>query len=371
MKPRRLITAIVSAASVALGTVALSSPAGAADAGSVLRLSGWNAVATSAAVSQASYNDGEAEAVVLTRVDHFGDGLVAAPLAVAKKAPLLLTETRSLSPEAEEELKRVLPQGKSVYILGGELALSENVENRVEALGYNVVRIGGASQYETAINIANAANTSPKYIFLATGREYYDALAAGASASLDGSVVVLTDGSNLPDSVRDYLDQHPGSELVTVGTPAEDALAYHYNREFYTFAGDDAIDTSLAVASWLETPGNASIATMNTYHDAMAGSALSGLIGAPVLLSNGDELDSRVAAWIATNRSTLNNALLYGGTMALSDRVFTDTESALGVGGDAKSQRTAPQAPSLTAPKDKGDRLSKFPKRAPATAVTR
>ncbi|MYS84858.1 cell wall-binding repeat-containing protein [Embleya scabrispora] len=369
MKPRRLITAIVSAATVALGTVALSAPAGAADADSVVRLSGWNAVATSAAISQATYNNGGADAVVLTRADHFGDGLVAAPLAVAKKAPLLLTETQSLSPEAEAELKRVLPQGKSVYVLGGELALSKNVENRVRALGYNVVRIGGASQYETAINIANAATLSPKYILLATGREYYDALAAGASAALDGSVVVLTDGANLPNSVRNYLDQHPNSELVTVGTPAEDALYNNYNRDYYAFSGDDAIDTALAVADWLETPGNASIATMNTYHDAMAGSALSGLIGAPVLLSNSDRLDPRVAAWITTHRPTLKNALLYGGTLALSDRVFTDTQNALGVGGAAL--RTAPQAPSLTAPKEKGDRLNKFPKHAPATTATR
>jgi hypothetical protein len=60
--------------------------------------------------------------------------------------------------------------GGTVYLLGQTNGLSKTVESQVQALGYKTVRIGGATRFLTAIDIAEALG-NPGVIFEADGAE--------------------------------------------------------------------------------------------------------------------------------------------------------------------------------------------------------
>lgn len=363
MRLKRALTAVVAVGTFVIGAAAVAPTASASSITQVERLGGVDAIDTSVKVSQALWRSvGDppdpdaafANAVVLTRNDHFGDGLVGAPLAERKQGPLLLTSPNFLSGGAEDEIRRVLPTGKTVYILGGTAAVSVNVENRLRALGYQVTRLWGNTQYETAVSIADAANTAPEYIFVATGREYYDALSAGATAAASNGVVLLSDGPNLPWAVYDYINRHPSATILGVGGPAVDALQYG-PRDYYALSGDDAIDTAIQVANAWDGPQYTGIAAMSGYHDAMSGGALAASVGGPVLLSGQSALDWRSYAYLNRNSADLLWVDVYGGTLALSPKVETDARNAVGAGAapslTARSAAPAAAQPRVTADK--------------------
>ena len=126
---------------------------------------GTTAIGTSIATSLAEFpTAGSAGAVVLARDDFFSDALAGGPLAAAVSGPLLLTEgadeSASLDPATQAEIQRVLPAVGTVYILGGDLAISSNVDTTLGGLGYTVVREAGSDEYATAVDIADQIATT-------------------------------------------------------------------------------------------------------------------------------------------------------------------------------------------------------------------
>jgi hypothetical protein len=207
-----------------------AAPARAQVAPEVERIAGANRIETAIAISVDAYGPQSASAAVLALSDGFADALAGGPLAAAKAGPILLTPQAELAPVVAQELQRVLPDGRTVYILGGEVALSARVEDQVEALGYVALRLPGANRYATSLAIAREAAATPGFITIATGEEFPDALIAGslAAAFRDG-VTVLTAGERLPDDVRAYLDQHADVAATTVGPAAAAARPSVFN----------------------------------------------------------------------------------------------------------------------------------------------
>ena len=177
------------------------------------RLSGPDRIATAIAISDATFGAGEGGAAVLARHDNFPDALAGTPLAAAKDGPLLLTQPGGLDTRAEDALKRMVPTGRTVYLLGGEGAISSAVEAKVRSLNYNVVRIGGNDRFETATRIADAIGT-PLDLFLTTGLNFPDALSAGAAAAKTNGAVLLTNGGSMPATTSSYLAAHPADAPV-------------------------------------------------------------------------------------------------------------------------------------------------------------
>ena len=87
----------------------------------------------------------------------------------------------ALDPGVEVEIERALPVGDTVYVLGGDLALSPDIDATLEGLGYRVVREAGVDEYATAVDIAQQLG-NPSTIFEATGLSFYDALSAVPAA---------------------------------------------------------------------------------------------------------------------------------------------------------------------------------------------
>src|SRR2546423_15516019 len=55
-----------------------------------------------------------------------------------------------LDPSATRKLRRILPPGSTVYLVGGTAVLSGGVEAALRAAGFDPVRIAGADRFGTA-----------------------------------------------------------------------------------------------------------------------------------------------------------------------------------------------------------------------------
>ena len=84
-------------------------------------------------------------------------------------------------------------------------------------------------------------------------------------------------------------------------------------------AGDTSTDTAIAVNARTDTASDTIIARTDVFADALAGSALAGQIGAPLLLNPMDALDPDVLAEL--QRTSTTDVTLLGGVNALSPAV--------------------------------------------------
>ncbi|GAA2020197.1 hypothetical protein GCM10009839_16080 [Catenulispora yoronensis] len=294
-----------------------------------------------------------AKAVVLSRSDQFADALGGSALAAKVGGPLLLTPTAGLAPTVQAEIQRVLGPGdgtKTVYVLGGEKALSPAVADALTKLHYVVQRVAGADRYSTAVKIAQTvtggADKAPDYILVATGQNFPDALSAGAAAgSINArggktAVVLLTNDKLMPQPTADYLAplnartnlnadrSKPGNfiELDSVGKQAELALSSHWippgyqAGSFAALSGADRYDTSFKVASYFFGSANAAgLATGLNWADALSGGAEMGTEHGPLLLVNpaGATLPAGVTAWLGQDAGQYNRVEIFGGTVAV------------------------------------------------------
>ena len=288
------------------------------------RFAGADRYATAIAVSQAEFPTADsAGGVVLARGDGYADALVAAPLAKAEHAPLLLTTGATLPSSTAAELKRVLPAGGTVFLLGGSAAIPDSVATELTDLGYQVHRTGGADRYATAVAVADAVG-DPSEVLLAVGNDFADALAAGPAAAHIGGVVLLTDGGQLPTATAAYLGAH-GKTVYAVG-----GLAAESDVKAIALVGADRYATAAMVATTFFTATtSAGIATGVAFPDALSGGALLANIDAPLLLAAPTSLPGATSAFLASSKATIGAVDLMGGLTALSAQVASAATSAL------------------------------------------
>ncbi|HEX9888554.1 MAG TPA: Calx-beta domain-containing protein, partial [Nitriliruptorales bacterium] len=177
--------------------------------GEVFRSFGEGRIETAVAVSADHWPS--ADAAVLATAWAFPDALAGGSLAAGLRAPLLLTRADELPTVVAAELERL---GVSqVWILGGPAAVGPEVEQAVEDLGIEVVRVAGEDRFETAATIARSVQLPASgEVILALGqhpnanRSWPDALSAGSlAASIDQLPTLLARPDELPEVTEEAL----------------------------------------------------------------------------------------------------------------------------------------------------------------------
>lgn len=299
-------------------------PVGGRPVAPLLRLQGPNRIATAVRVSNSLFTDGVAGAAVLARADIPADALAGTPLALRANGPILLTSPDRLSEATVAELQRILQQGKPVYLLGGREALSAELEDEVWALGFDPVRIFGATRFDTAVQIARVIG-DPQRIFLADGTGFAEALIAGATAAATNGVILLTDGARLPDATGEYIDDRASLETVAVGAAVAEAVP-----SARAIVGSDvyATATLLAQEFFPETTG-AAVASGEAFPDGLAGGAHAARAGIPLLLSSPNSVVPELAGYLS-GVANIRTLTIYGGRAAISESVGVALHSRVG-----------------------------------------
>ena len=337
--------AISAAAAVSAGMMSASATTGSGSP-DIQRLSGEDRFLTALAVSQRGWVSAgstgdpgqlQAGAVLLARGDAFPDALAGVPLAGKLHAPILLTDSATLREDVRNEIQRVLPADKPVYILGGAGAVSPQVQDQVAALGHTVVRLGGADRAHTALTIAQEIGPDPAGIFVATGTDFPDALAAGPAAvhtdlTYGGQgVLLLSDGPILDPDVAAYIRQHPATPnkpIYAVGGPATVALesvAPVYSG-FTPLFGQDRYMTAEAVAGRFGMSSSLGVATGSNWPDALTGGAFMASVGGPILLPDPGLMALPSWGYLTHNDSSkfwpIAHVYVFGGEKAIGRTTF-------------------------------------------------
>jgi len=174
---------------------------------------------------------------------------------------------------------------------GDRMAVAVHSDDDLAILGFDQERLAGANRFATAVAVSQRAFPSEaSTVFVASGRTFPDALAAGPAAGALGGALLLTEPGSLPTVVRNEIDRlNPDTIYLVGGTGAvssavEDALkALQPNT--IRLAGANRYETSAAI-NLDAYPTNAGViyATGTGFADALAGAALAGRAQIPVYL---------------------------------------------------------------------------------------
>ena len=314
VRTRGAVTILVSLL-VAMLFVAVE-PAAASHYTNTTELSGTTNAAAAAAWSKVAFT-GTTTEVLLGRDDVFADSLASG--AMQGNRPLLLTNSQTLSAEANAELNRLRPS--IVNILGGPSAVSTAVENDLKSKGYQTRRFSGPTRLETAIDIARRALPAATSAILAAAftpdpadetRAFADSIAAGGWAADRAFPVLLTENDRLSTVTKNYLR---GSVIRTVfvvgGSSAiSDSTVTELQQIGMTvrrISGPTRFDTAIRIAQERGAADASKVTEViltegqagNAWAAGFAAGAYSASKDAPIVLSNGATLPAPTATWLS------------------------------------------------------------------------
>jgi hypothetical protein len=322
----------------------------------ISRVYGSDTYATNTASSKWTWNTvgagatglPNANAAVLVSKSDAAYATTATSLAGKKRGPVLMTSGTGLDASAQTELKRMLPKGKTVYLVGGTKILSSAVASKVTSLGYVAKRLSDVSRYSTSVAVAKAITSTPKYVFLATGTDYHNALAASSAAGSLGSAgsatVLLTDGATMTASVYGYLNKYSPAttKIITVGTDAESALAKAYKAgkmpnwpnsySYYRVAGATPQSNAMRLADmWWSLPSNAAVASVGSWRGGVSASSAMTTYG-PLLWTDATSLSTDTKRYLMRMSSSMYHVAVFGGSGSVDASVIPKIGAAIGVG---------------------------------------
>jgi putative cell wall-binding protein len=334
----------------------------------VIRIPGATPQDIAINISKQSFSDGSAQAVVLARADNVVDALTITPLSGLTRADLLVTNPAGLEPAVRDELQRVLGSQigtRKVYLAGGEVALTPQVETDLRAAGVNqIVRLGGAHRRETAQRIgeeiARQNAIAPTSIILTEDERFADALGVGAiaGANNNGSVIPILlsvrDSSTLDVTVDQFLDQHSSVRSIEIigGAAAlplelatdiqqkhpgitlsrvEGATRFETNANFNELHATSPAIIVIANGEQGNLPGARSVEaasadTVGFFAALLAGNFAAGQ-SAPLLITSASSLPVAIDQYIQRHQATINTAYIVGSTQKVSQAIQDYLES--------------------------------------------
>lgn len=193
--------------------------------GAVDRLAGADRYSTAAAVSASRFTAGNTRMAFVVSGAGFADAL-AAGWAGVDRGPVLLTARDSLPSATQEELRRIRPA--TIAVVGGTAAVGEGVLAQLRGFtAGNVDRLSGPDRFATSAAVSavfTPAGTTE--VFLATGRDFPDALAGGPAAGAVGRPVLLSDRACAPPPIhREFRRIGPAGVVLLGGASALDDRA--------------------------------------------------------------------------------------------------------------------------------------------------
>ncbi|MFJ8893787.1 cell wall-binding repeat-containing protein [Leifsonia sp. NPDC102414] len=191
-------------------------------------------------------------------------------------------------------------------------------------------RVAGSDRFATSVAVSKKAfpGTAP-VVYVASGLNYPDALAAGPAATKRGGPLLLTPPTGLTADVAAEVSRLKPTTIVVAGGPA--SVSDHVLSQLRTAApsatvnraaGDDRFATSRSVAKGaFSTANTVYLASGANFPDALSAGGAAGSKGAPVLLVDGaaSSVDSATAALLKSLGT--KKVELVGGSAVMSSGV--------------------------------------------------
>ena len=248
------------------------------------RISGSDRYATAAALAMEYGFD--VDTVFVASGEDFPDALAART--PDGHSATLLTKEKHLPSATRAALEHL--QADHIVVVGDEASVSAGVEAELAAYG-TVTRVAGKNRYSTAAELATQFPANPDVLFLATGEDFPDALAAGAVATKLGAPILLTRADHLPGATANALIELDPDHVVVLGqedTISDEivALVENVGATVERVGGANRYETAALLADqYVKDIHNVFVAKGTDFPDALAASALAGYQEVPILLA--------------------------------------------------------------------------------------
>lgn len=295
---------------IAALAVACMIPAGVSSANveNVTRIAGEDRIGTSIEISKAMFN--ESDNIVLASGFNFADALSAGQLAAALNAPLILSSDQ-LDSRTSDEIAKLKP--KNIYIVGGETALSSNIEESVKSVvnDINIERLKGNDRYETSVKVMEKTKefVDAEYLLIASGKNFPDALSATSFMADHKALMVLSDGNSYPKSDLQEIAIGGVNQLPLNGFTGE------------RIAGNDRYQTALAIARRsFENNESAILANSKVFADSLSAVSVAKNYKAPIILTDNENLTQSTKSYL----ENMNSVTIIGGEKSVSSNIFSN-----------------------------------------------
>ena len=291
-----------------------------ASAATSTQLSGLDRYKTSLEIVQAGWEKDSSENVIIASGENknMADSLAAAPLAYKMgEAPILLTKTDSIPAGVLTELERL--GVTKITIVGGDNAVSPEVEAELKATGVTVERVSGADRFETSLEIAKAAfGTNATEVVIANGLASSDALSVSAIAAYKSMPVLLVNNrTGLTAEQKAYI---AGTTVYAVGgtTVLSESVVGNATR----LSGANRYETNAAILAKF-APDYSKIflakGTDANLVDALVGSAYAAKGNNPIVLVDAqDGINAKLVTEVTNNISANSEIVRLGGKVTTS-----------------------------------------------------
>ena len=288
----------------------------------VFRLAGEDRIETSMAVADALKEElgvNKFDTVIVASALNFPDALTGSYLATVKQAPILLTYD-AVNADVVSYITLNMDYDGTVYILGGESAVSADFEDRLKELDITYKRLAGTDRFGTNLAILKeAGSVLDSDLVVCTAYGFADSLSASAS----GKPILLV-GDKLTEEQHTFLkDNASGFFCVIGGTGVvseaiEEELNTYAAADIVRLAGRDRYETSVLVAErFYSAPSDAVLAYARNYPDGLCGGPLAYFQQAPLILTDGN--CSWANSYMATREFT--GGLVLGGSGLIEDSI--------------------------------------------------
>lgn len=149
------------------------------------------------------------DSAIVTSGENYPDALSIGAFAAAKRMPILLVSGQNVNEYAQNYLKN--SKIKNIIIVGGEGAVSTEIENWFRQCNYATLRLGGKDRYETCKIVSDYAlshGMEKSKIFIATGENFPDALTLGSFAAKFKGIILLVKKEEIPPSISEMIQKY-------------------------------------------------------------------------------------------------------------------------------------------------------------------
>lgn len=294
-------------------------------------LAGNTRYETSTAIATQGWS--QSDAVILGRGDIPVDALTGSVLAKKYNSPLLLTTSNNVPQTVLDKIKTLKPS--TVYVLGGKVAISDDVIKQIQTTGTEVKRISGDTRYQTAVKIAEQITSSTELIITSGSSESPDALSIASYAAKNQIPILVTPSNGLPNDVKNYIRDHQISKAYVIGgtiavseNVVNEMKALGINN-IERIAGEKRYDTSVEIAKRFNFDlNNVFFANGDLFIDALPGAALAAQYNAPVILTQQNTFSQTPKAWLK-GLSARPKIYYLGGPVAISNNTRTEIKNTL------------------------------------------
>lgn len=193
--------------------------------------------------------------------------------------------------------------------------------------GTDITRLAGSDRYATAAAISKARfGGGASTVFVATGGSFPDALAGAPAAAKARGPVLLTERWALPGATATELARLKPSRIVVLGgsgVVSDQVLSKlrAYAGTVVRWAGSNRFETAAKISANTFGAGVpvAYLATAATFPDALAGGAVAGKVGGPILLVERGSVPWATAKELA--RLKPGRIVILGGSGVIGDAV--------------------------------------------------